>query len=64
MARQKILSLRLDPELVARADALVERLERDPVLAAASGNVSRSTVLRLALVRGLRELEREYPAET
>lgn len=52
-------SLRLPSALLERADALL------PVLAgadevAAHGEVKRATVLRLAIMRGLAELERTY----
>jgi len=53
--------LRLPDAMLRRADALVLRMADAPELAAA-GRVTRSHVLREALSRGLRELERKYPA--
>ena len=49
-----LIALRLPPELLVRADALV------PALVGGGGAVARgrSTVLRLALAEGLRVLER------
>ena len=42
-----------------RADSLVRRVAKDR-MAASLGNVTRSTVLRLALSRGLEALEKQY----
>lgn len=42
-----------------RADALVPKLAKHPVLAA-MGKITRSTVLRLAITQGLDALEKEY----
>lgn len=52
------IALRVPAELLRRADALAPRLNRLPEHQA-RGTVKRSDVLRLALVRGLLELERE-----
>ena len=52
-------ALRLPSDLLERADALVERVAADPERAG-TGMVTRSDVLRLALVRGLTTLERKY----
>jgi len=58
MTNEKQLSLRLPVDLVDRADALLPVLERLPTYRAF--RLERSTVLRLALIRGLEELEREH----
>jgi len=58
---EKPTTLRLPEDLLERADALV------PAIASAGEyqavRISRSTVLRLALLRGLVALEAEYPAK-
>jgi hypothetical protein len=51
---QVLTALRLAPTLLKRADRL------RPLLAAKLGAASRTTVLRLALLRGLDALEAEY----
>jgi hypothetical protein len=50
--------LRLPADMIARVEALVPKLGAAPSLGAF--RVSRSAILRMALVRGLDELEREY----
>jgi hypothetical protein len=57
--RAPLLAVRVSPELLKRADRLIPRLSRDPAVTAI-GNVSRSTVVKLALMRGLAALEAEY----
>lgn len=52
-------SLRLTEDILERADRLVPLLADDPALVAGAVQVGRATVLRLALLRGLAELERE-----
>lgn len=52
-------SVRLPADLVKRLDALIPKLERVPALAAL-GALTRSKVLRLALVRGVDALEAEH----
>ena len=54
------IAIRVPEELVERADALVEAIAADPELSA-FGRVTRSSVLRLALLRGLATLEEEHP---
>lgn len=54
-------SLRLPEEFIKRADALAKRLRHVPELAA-TGDVNRSKVLRLAIAKGLAALEAEHPA--
>jgi hypothetical protein len=45
--------------MLRRADALIPKLSRTPTLAAL-GRVTRSTVLKLALMRGLDALEQDH----
>ncbi len=54
-------SIRVQQELLDRADALIPRLGS---LAASSpsGSLVRSDVLRIAMVRGLEALEQAFPA--
>jgi hypothetical protein len=56
MSDSTIITLRLPQSLVDRADALINRLAQDEE-ALLLGRVSRSIVLRLAVLRGLEELE-------
>ncbi len=53
-------TLRLSEKLLARADALVPILSDVPEIEA-MGQVSRSAVLRLALAKGIAQLEEEHP---
>jgi hypothetical protein len=53
------LGVRLPGETVKRIDSLRPRLANDPTISAL-GPVTRSTVLKLAIARGLEVLEREY----
>jgi len=57
------LSLRLSADLVERADATIDRLAQDPSMYALAGSVTRSTVIRLALARGLDVLDQELPGK-
>ncbi len=50
--------LRVQGSVAKRADDLLPKIARDPHLAAAA-RITRSTVLKLALLRGLEILERE-----
>ncbi len=52
-------SLRLPPELLSRADVLLPLIAQDAELRT-FGRVSRSSVLRLAVLRGLEALETQY----
>ncbi len=63
MPRMKSTSFRLSADQEARADALVPARKANPDVAA-FGEVTRSTVLRLALHRGLLSLEAEYLGKT
>ena len=56
MSDSTIITLRLPQSLVDRADALIDDLARDEE-ALLLGRVSRSIVLRLAVLRGLEQLE-------
>ncbi|MDD9942058.1 MAG: hypothetical protein OXU20_13520 [Myxococcales bacterium] len=60
MADSTIVTLRLPETLVARADALIPRLRDDDQMIMV-GRVSRSNVLRWAVLKGLEALEREHP---
>ena len=51
------IALRVTSEIVDRADALVAKALKNPKLAV--GRVTRSSLLKLALVRGLEVLEEE-----
>jgi hypothetical protein len=52
-------SIRVQQELLDRADALIPHLD-SLAKAMPSGSLVRSDVLRIAMVRGLEELEREF----
>ena len=51
--------LRLTEDLLERADALIAVMAADPEVRAL-GMPTRTAVLRLAIARGLRDLERQY----
>lgn len=51
------IAVKLPPELIARADALLPALRNDPELGPMMGRKSRAAVIRLALIRGLGSLE-------
>jgi len=55
--------LRLTQDLLERADALIEVMAADPEVRAL-GMPTRTAVLRLAIARGLRDLERQYQPPT
>jgi hypothetical protein len=59
MSESSIITLRLPQALLDRADQLIDRLSRDEE-AVLLGRVSRSIVLRLALLRGLEQLEGQH----
>jgi hypothetical protein len=52
--------IRLPQDMIDRIEALIPKLERDPRIAA-KGRVTFALTLRIALQRGLEDLEREYP---
>ncbi|MGE0433662.1 MAG: hypothetical protein AB7S36_15505 [Planctomycetota bacterium] len=60
MRNDRSVTLRVSRELLARTDALRKLLERDPEVAGVYGPPSRATLLRLAILRGLEQLERRY----
>jgi hypothetical protein len=60
MADSSIVTLRLPKSLLSRADALVPRLRENDELFVV-GRLSRSVVLRLAVLRGLESLEAQQP---
>jgi hypothetical protein len=55
--------LRLTQDLLERADALIEVMAADPEVRAL-GMPTRTAVLRLAIARGLRDLERQSQRPT
>jgi hypothetical protein len=55
--------LRLTQDLLERADALIEVMAADPEVRAL-GMPTRTAVLRLAIARSLRDLERQYQRPT
>lgn len=58
MVHDRAITLRLPDEVLQRADELVPVMGGQGDLAAA--RVTRSTILRLALFKGLQALEEEY----
>ena len=56
---ETLTSLRLPRSLLDRADALIALLKKRPEFAVQ--RITRSTVLRLALMRGLDALEADHP---
>ena len=54
-----LVGLRVAPDILKRADKLLPKLAGDRTLATV-GRITRSTVLKLALVRGLDVLEAEH----
>jgi hypothetical protein len=63
MSGTALITLRLPTSLVARADALLDSLaeSEETVLL---GRPSRSIVLRLAVLRGIEQLEQQVQART
>lgn len=53
------LSLRIPMEWVHRADDLIPGVRKQQTELLAMGRISRSTVLRLAILRGLEALEKQ-----
>ena len=56
------VGIRLTIGHLARADALIERIELDPMVTAAVPTPTRSLVLRMAMIEGLAILEARFPA--
>lgn len=59
MQRTVLIPIRLPPELVEWADRLVPLVAKDPKVTTL-GRVSRSSVLRMALLAGLEAVEKQY----
>ena len=53
-------AVRMDPALLARCEALMEAVSKDPELRSIMGRLSVSAVVRLAADRGVAELERLF----
>ena len=56
---KKALNLKVDKEIIERAEALIPRLKADPELSAL-GRISVSSIIRLAILRGIEVLEKQY----
>ena len=54
----EMVAFRLPKQMLKRIDALIKPLGRDPALE--WGPMNRSSVLRIALGKGLKALEKEY----
>lgn len=52
------VQVRLPPDVIARIDSLMPRLEREMAMTALGREVNRSTVIRYLLSLGLQEAER------
>jgi hypothetical protein len=59
LATGRLLAFRVPAEAIRRADALRPRVARDPSVAAV-GRITRSAILRMALMKGLEALEVQY----
>jgi hypothetical protein len=55
----KLVAIRVAPDILRRADKLLPKIAGDRTLATV-GRITRSTVLKLALMRGLDALEQEH----
>lgn len=55
----EITPVRFPRSIFERANALIPRVKADPALSV--GRVSASSVIRLAVIRGLEVLERDLP---
>jgi hypothetical protein len=63
MADSSIVTLRLPKSLLQRADALIPALRSNSDIFVV-GRLSRSVVLRLAVLRGLEAMEADAPVRT
>jgi hypothetical protein len=63
MADSSIVTLRLPKSLLSRADALIPKLRENSEIFVV-GRLSRSVVLRLAVLRGLEAMEESTPRAT
>lgn len=60
-ATSQMLTLRVHPEIFERADELIAPLANDAELAIRlGGRISRADVIRLALLEGIKTLERKH----
>jgi hypothetical protein len=57
---KKQISMMVDRDLVKRLDALIPYVIINKELVAMVGNVTRSTVIRLALLEGIKLLEQKH----
>jgi hypothetical protein len=53
------VSVRVPPELARRMDRLIPKIAKDPAVATL-GIVTRSTLVKLAILKGVEVLEQEY----
>jgi len=58
------LMIRVPEEIIDRADALIPSMEKEQSERMLPARVSRSAVMRVALQKGLEQLEAEYEAES
>ncbi len=55
------ISIRLPQSLINRVEQLASHIPEDSDIALMSGKLTRSKLLRLAVLKGVQALEREYP---
>lgn len=60
MPEDPVANIRLSPDIIEEADGLIPILQQDTRLRA-GGRISRSTVLRLAVLEGMAVLRKTYP---
>jgi hypothetical protein len=56
---RKAVNLRVDQEILERAEQLIPKIKADPELSAL-GRISTSSVIRLAILKGLEILEKKF----
>lgn len=61
MVQDEQITFRLSADMKQRIDALIPEIEKDPELAVL-GTITRSKVVRLAILRGLGALEEQHRA--
>lgn len=61
MVQDEQITFRLSGDMKQRIDALIPEIEKDPELAVL-GTITRSKVVRLAILRGLGALEEQHRA--
>lgn len=59
MVQDEQITFRLSTDMKQRIDALIPEIEKDPELAVL-GTITRSKVVRLAILRGLGALEEQH----